>query len=174
MEKLKKNVDNIFKWNFEQMMKAVIGTFLFSFALNIFIVPMGLYNGGCIGFSQLLRTILVDNFNLDFGFDFAGILNYAFNITYLEAFQVYVNHSKYNSFGENKFEITKDIMEEIFKARWWDYSDRKYNINGRICLSYTFFWGILAIILIMFTANNKGSNIQSTKSYIPSSSLCRA
>lgn len=80
MEKLKKNVDNIFKWNFEEMFKAVLGTFLFSFALNIFIVPMGLYNGGCIGFSQLIRTILVDNFNLDFGFDIAGILNYALNI----------------------------------------------------------------------------------------------
>lgn len=80
MEKIKKNVDNIFKWNFEQMMKAVLGTFLFCFGLNIFIVPMGLYNGGCIGFSQLIRTILVDTFNLNFSFDIAGILNYAINI----------------------------------------------------------------------------------------------
>ena len=29
---------------------------------------------------------------------------------------------------------TSYIMEKIFKARWWDYSYRKFNINGRICL----------------------------------------
>ena len=33
-------------------------------------------------------------------------------------------------------------MEIIFKARWWDYSDRKYNINGRVCLEYAIFFGI--------------------------------
>ena len=55
-------------------------------------------------------------------------LNYAFNITYLEAFQVYVNHSKYNSFGENKFEITKDIMEEIFNLGL--IKKIEYNMNN--------------------------------------------
>ena len=30
--------------------------------------------------------------------------------------------------------FTSYIMEKIFNARWWDYSDRKLNINGRICL----------------------------------------
>lgn len=80
MKKIKNNVTNIFKWNFEEFFKAVLGTLLFCIALNIFIVPMGLYNGGVIGFSQLVRTILVDNFNLNFNFDIAGILNYALNI----------------------------------------------------------------------------------------------
>lgn len=42
-------------------------------------------------------------------------LNYNIEANYLEALQVYVNHSKYNSFGENKFEITKEIMEKIFE-----------------------------------------------------------
>lgn len=26
------------------------------------------------------------------------------------------------------------IMEKMFNARWWDYSTRKFNINGRVCL----------------------------------------
>ena len=34
------------------------------------------------------------------------------------------------------------FMELLFKARWWDYSDKKYNINGRICLEYGFLFGI--------------------------------
>ena len=27
------------------------------------------------------------------------------------------------------------ILEKIFKIRWWDYSDKKFNLNGRICLN---------------------------------------
>lgn len=30
--------------------------------------------------------------------------------------------------------LTSFFMEKIFKARWWDYSDKKFNINGRVCL----------------------------------------
>ena len=30
--------------------------------------------------------------------------------------------------------MTSYVMEKVFKARWWDYSDEKFNINGRICL----------------------------------------
>ena len=37
--------------------------------------------------------------------------------------------------------LTSFLMELIFKARWWDYSDKKYNINGRICLEYAIFFG---------------------------------
>lgn len=30
--------------------------------------------------------------------------------------------------------LTGYLMEKIFKARWWDYSDNRFNINGRVCL----------------------------------------
>lgn len=46
--------------------------------------------------------------------------------------------------------FTSYIMEKIFKTRWWDYSDKKYNINGRISLTTTIGFGILGIILIHF------------------------
>ena len=38
--------------------------------------------------------------------------------------------------------LTSFLMELVFKARWWDYSDRKYNINGRVCLEYAIFFGL--------------------------------
>ena len=44
--------------------------------------------------------------------------------------------------------FTSYIMEKIFNARWWDYSDRKLNINGRICLENSVLFGMLALILI--------------------------
>ena len=39
-------------------------------------------------------------------------------------------------------------MEKIFKARWWDYSTRKFNINGRICLETLIPFGIAGTFII--------------------------
>ena len=38
--------------------------------------------------------------------------------------------------------ITSYVLEKIFKARWWDYSDRKFNLEGRACLGNAFLFGI--------------------------------
>lgn len=43
---------------------------------------------------------------------------------------------------------TSYIMEKIFHARWWDYSENKFNINGRICLETIIPFGILGVVLI--------------------------
>ena len=48
--------------------------------------------------------------------------------------------------------VTSYFMEKIYHARWWDYSRRKYNINGRICLETMIPFGILGV-LIMYFAN---------------------
>ena len=42
------------------------------------------------------------------------------------------------------------IGEIIFHIKWWDYSNLPFNINGRICLIFTVFWGILALLLMRF------------------------
>lgn len=42
------------------------------------------------------------------------------------------------------------IMEIIFKARWWDYSDRPFNINGRVWLGSSVFFGIGGLCVIKF------------------------
>ncbi len=38
--------------------------------------------------------------------------------------------------------------EIIFKVKWWDYSANFLNINGRICFTFSLFWGLLAIYLM--------------------------
>lgn len=38
------------------------------------------------------------------------------------------------------------ILEKIFKTKYWDYSDLKFNINGRICLKNSIYWGILGVL----------------------------
>lgn len=40
------------------------------------------------------------------------------------------------------------IGEMVLHVKWWDYSDRPLNINGRICVYFSIFWGFLAIYLI--------------------------
>ncbi len=40
------------------------------------------------------------------------------------------------------------IGEVIFQIKWWDYSNMPFNIHGRICILFSVFWGLLALILI--------------------------
>lgn len=40
------------------------------------------------------------------------------------------------------------IGELIFHIKWWDYSDQILNLNGRICVLFSLFWGLLAIYLM--------------------------
>lgn len=47
--------------------------------------------------------------------------------------------------------FTSFFMEKIFKARWWDYSDRKFNINGRICLENLVLFGVASCFIIYVT-----------------------
>lgn len=44
--------------------------------------------------------------------------------------------------------LTSLIMEKLFRTRWWDYTDRKFNINGRICLETMIPFGIGGCILV--------------------------
>lgn len=44
--------------------------------------------------------------------------------------------------------ITSFFMEKIFHARWWDYSTKSFNINGRICLKNSILFGLLCLILL--------------------------
>lgn len=48
--------------------------------------------------------------------------------------------------------FTSFFMEKLFNARWWDYSNKKFNINGRICLETMLPFGILAC-LVMYVLN---------------------
>ena len=38
--------------------------------------------------------------------------------------------------------------EMVLGVKWWDYSNMPLNINGRICVYFSIFWGFLGIYLI--------------------------
>ena len=42
------------------------------------------------------------------------------------------------------------ILEKLFKLRWWDYHDKKFNIDGRICLENAIAFGIGGLIFMKF------------------------
>lgn len=44
--------------------------------------------------------------------------------------------------------ITSYVMEKLFKTRWWDYSNNKFNLNGRICGKNCLLFGVLGVLLI--------------------------
>lgn len=44
------------------------------------------------------------------------------------------------------------LLEKIFKTSWWDYSSKKFNINGRICLETMIPFGG-GCLIIMYIVN---------------------
>ena len=44
--------------------------------------------------------------------------------------------------------FTSYFMEKLFKVRWWDYSNNKFNINGRICLETMIPFGLLGTLVV--------------------------
>lgn len=43
--------------------------------------------------------------------------------------------------------ITSFLMEKIFHMRWWDYSEHRFHINGRVCLLNSTLFGLLCVVL---------------------------
>ena len=41
-------------------------------------------------------------------------------------------------------------MEKLFHARWWDYSQRKFNLNGRVCANTLIPFGLLGLVMVYF------------------------
>lgn len=46
--------------------------------------------------------------------------------------------------------VTGTVMEALFKVRYWDYSNQKFNYKGHICLGSTLAWGFLTIFMTEF------------------------
>ena len=61
----------------KKILGAVLGTFVYSAGVNLFVVPANLYTSGVLGICQLIRTLLVDYIHLPFhNFDFSGVIYY--------------------------------------------------------------------------------------------------
>lgn len=44
--------------------------------------------------------------------------------------------------------ITSYLMEKLFAARWWDYTYELLNLNGRICLKHSLYWGVISVVFV--------------------------
>lgn len=43
--------------------------------------------------------------------------------------------------------VTGVLMESIFHTNWWDYSKKKFNFQGKICLGSSVAWGFFVLLL---------------------------
>lgn len=46
--------------------------------------------------------------------------------------------------------VTGVVMEALFKVRYWDYSNQKFNFQGHICLGSSLAWGLITIAMTEF------------------------
>ncbi|MBR6033732.1 MAG: YitT family protein [Clostridia bacterium] len=81
--RLKNEQVKLFKWGGYKFAKCILGVFLYSLAVNLFVVPNHLYTGGILGLAQILRTIIVSQFNINTSIDISSIIYYLINIPLL-------------------------------------------------------------------------------------------
>ncbi len=62
-------------------------------------------------------------------------------------FIIYIVSVLVSSFTEYLVSV---ILEMIFDMKWWDYSFKKFNLNGRICLENSLLFGVLGILIFYF------------------------
>lgn len=46
--------------------------------------------------------------------------------------------------------VTSWGMEKLFHTRWWDYSERKWNIHGRVCFRNSVLFGLLCLVVVFW------------------------
>jgi len=78
------------------------------------------------GFGALLITILISQYSNDYFAIFGLSLLLCGTLEY----------------------FTSYILEKLFNARWWDYSNEKFNIKGRICLENLLWFGAAGVAVI--------------------------
>lgn len=44
--------------------------------------------------------------------------------------------------------VTGFLLEKIFHARWWDYSNMPLNIGGYVCLLFSLLWGVACVLIV--------------------------
>ena len=44
--------------------------------------------------------------------------------------------------------LTARLLERIHHRRWWDYSGKKFNLDGYVCLQYSLLWGLLGMAAV--------------------------
>lgn len=102
---------------------------------------------------------------------FCGI--YGSGAVIITLFSKYFNKNKLTLFiggfliGTITEYLTSFLVETIMDITWWDYSNFMLNINGRVCLLYSIFWGILTPFLIKIVNVKIDKLISKIKEKIP-------
>ncbi len=61
--------------------------------------------------------------------------------------------------------FTSYAMEKLFHSKWWDYSNNRFNINGRVCLLNSVLFGIMSVF-VMFVLHVKIEDFVNSISYL--------
>lgn len=40
------------------------------------------------------------------------------------------------------------LLDFLFHAQWWDYSDQPFNLHGYICLKFSILWGLSVVFIV--------------------------
>lgn len=46
--------------------------------------------------------------------------------------------------------VTGFILEKLFHNKWWDYSNKPFNLNGYVCLGFSLIWGVGCVGIVKF------------------------
>lgn len=84
------------------------------------------------GFAGLIYFLLLSDYRLDLIFSIDGLKQFLVG-------SIVATMIEY---------VTSYILERFLNARWWDYSNYPLNLNGRVCLIASVFWGIVTVIII--------------------------
>lgn len=77
------------------------------------------------GLAALIITLITNNTSSLFGIFISGVI-----------------------YGSALELIAGKVLERVNKNKWWDYSNKKFNLDGYICIRYSLLWGILSIALV--------------------------
>lgn len=62
--------------------------------------------------------------------------------------------------------VTAAFLEQVFHAKWWDYSDMLFNIQGRVCLAGLLIFGIGGCAIIYLIAPRIDQKLMSMPAYV--------
>lgn len=130
----------------------------FAKGLNLYKLLLICFIGSFVGVLIELLWCLVTNGYLE---SRSGLVYGPFNLLYgIGAVALTIclykfrNHSGWLSFlggmlvGSVVEYVCSWVQQTAFGSRSWDYSEMPFNINGRICLLYSVFWGLLGVLWI--------------------------
>jgi uncharacterized membrane protein len=103
------------------------------------------------------RSLLIDKKPINSGFLYGpfipiygfGALFVYFTNLIIDSYPFYIEIFIYTILATFLEYVSSFILEKIFSIKLWDYSSEKFNLKGRICLKFIFFWFILIIFYLL-------------------------